>query len=131
MSSIKGLYRQLAVRYQGTDNLDLVCDDIRTFDFARLPSPYLICANIPYYLTARLWRRLIELEVKPTRGALLLPGAVCQTLVTTSKRSRLATLTSFHYQLTLGRLVPAKYFSPPPRIDSPDFCAWIIGQFPV
>ena len=52
--------------------------DIRSFDFGRLPTDYKIVANIPYYLTANLFRKLIDANNKPTTASLLVQKEVAE-----------------------------------------------------
>lgn len=111
----ESLRPELEAKYK--DKVKFFWQDIRTFDWRIMPTPYRVCANIPYYLTARLWRLILDSEPKPTGGSLLLPEAVCQNLVS-PKRSLLATLISFHYSLCLKELVTANCFRPIPKIDS-------------
>src|SRR5688572_30288765 len=55
--------RPLEKRFAGRAHIEE--GDIRSFDLGGLPNGYKIVANIPYYLTANLFRKLIDSEHKP------------------------------------------------------------------
>ncbi len=114
--------RQLAAqlpRRVKADNLQVVQQDILRFDFTTLPPAYKIVANIPYYLTGKLLRVLSETANPPTIAVLLLQKEVAERVAAQpSKMSILSVTTQFYWQVSLGRLVPAKLFTPPPKVDS-------------
>jgi 16S rRNA (adenine1518-N6/adenine1519-N6)-dimethyltransferase len=93
--------------------------DIRTFDFQTMPSDYRICANIPYYLTSNLIRLLCDTENKPLRAALLMQKEVAERIAASgTKMSLLSCITQFYFEVELSDFVPAKLFTPPPKVDS-------------
>ncbi|MDB5185229.1 MAG: putative Ribosomal small subunit methyltransferase [Candidatus Saccharibacteria bacterium] len=93
--------------------------DIRTYDFSLLPPSYKIVANIPYYLTSNLIQLLSESSNPPSVAALLVQKEVAERVVAEPGRMSLLSVTAqFYWQATLGRLVPAELFMPPPKVDS-------------
>lgn len=93
--------------------------DIRTFDFAELPDSYKIVANIPYYLTAHLLRILTEVNKKPLAAALLVQKEVAQRVVAgPGKMSAISVFVQFFYEVTVGMVIPAELFTPPPKVNS-------------
>ena len=112
------LYEQNVAKYAQQSKLQLLQGDIRQFDWSQLPTPYKICANIPYYLGANLLRCLTELEAKPTLAVLLFAQEVALKLGATGNRSLLATLVQSHYAVSLGKVIKAYAFEPPPKVDS-------------
>ena len=64
-------------------NVNLVNADIMETDVGQwLHQPgYLVVANIPYYITSALIRRLLEAEIKPGRIALTIQKEVAQRVV--------------------------------------------------
>lgn len=93
--------------------------DIRSFDFSRMPTNYKIIANIPYYLTANLFRLLIDTDHKPTIASLLVQKEVAQKMAAApGKLSFVAVAMQLYYEVSLGELVPAYLFTPPPKVDS-------------
>lgn len=101
------------------ERLKVVEGDIRSFDFRSMPNGYRICANIPYYLTSNLIRLLCDTENKPQRAALLMQKEVAERIASSSsKMSFLSCITQFFYEVELSDFVPAKLFTPPPKVDS-------------
>jgi len=100
-------------------NLRVVHQDILTFDLTSLPPDYKLCANIPYYLTSNLIRVIMESPNPPTIAALLVQKEVAERVnATPGKMSILSVTAQFHWQISLGREVPARLFTPPPKVDS-------------
>lgn len=93
--------------------------DIRSYDLTNMPEDYKIVANIPYYLTAYLLRKLINNDHKPTVAALLVQKEVAERVCAQpGNLSQLAVLTQIFYEPTLDILVPSHLFTPPPKVDS-------------
>jgi len=92
---------------------------ILDFDFSSMPKDYKIVANIPYYLTAHLLRMLSETQHKPSVAVLLVQKEVAERVTANAgDLSVLALLVQFYYEPSLGQVVPADLFSPPPKVDS-------------
>ncbi|HEV2412802.1 MAG TPA: 16S rRNA (adenine(1518)-N(6)/adenine(1519)-N(6))-dimethyltransferase RsmA [Candidatus Saccharimonadales bacterium] len=101
------------------DNVEVVEQDILTFDLRRLPTGYKVVANIPYYLTSKLIRTLLEAPNRPTIVVLLIQKEVAERL--TAKPGSLSILgvsAQFYADVELGPIVPAGLFKPPPEVDS-------------
>jgi len=112
------LARELPSRVR-TDNLETVSQDILQFDFTKLPPNYKIVANIPYYLTGKLLRQLSETANPPSRAILLIQKEVAERVTATPGRhSILSVTTQFFWEAELGQVIPAKSFTPPPKVDS-------------
>lgn len=93
--------------------------DIRTYDLGNLPHDYKITANIPYYLTAYLFRILSDIPNKPSVAALLVQKEVAERVAARpGEMSLLSVSVQLYYQVGLGPVVPAKLFTPPPKVDS-------------
>lgn len=93
--------------------------DIRTFDLSALPKPYKIVANIPYYLSANLFRKLIDDTHKPIIASLLVQKEVAERVVAMpGKMSSVAVMLQLFYEVEAGVIVPAILFDPPPKVDS-------------
>jgi len=93
--------------------------DIRSFNFARMPEGYKIVANIPYYLTANLFRKLIDTEHKPAIASLLVQKEVAQRVTAKpGQMSFVAVALQLFYEARAGDIVPAYLFEPPPKVDS-------------
>lgn len=112
------LARDLPVRVPA-GNLQVVHQDILSFDLTTLPPGYKVSANIPYYLTSNLVRVLCENPNHFSVAALLMQKEVAQRICAApGAMSLLSVSVQFYCEATLGRLVPAALFTPPPKVDS-------------
>ncbi len=101
------------------DNLEVITQDILSFDFTSLPAAYKLVANIPYYLTSNLIRVLSETPNPPSTAVLLIQKEVAQRVAAQPGDMSLLSVTAqFYWQVSLGRAVPAHFFEPPPKVDS-------------
>jgi 16S rRNA (adenine1518-N6/adenine1519-N6)-dimethyltransferase len=101
------------------DNLTVVQQDILRFDLTGLPAGYKLVANIPYYLTGKLLRIISETTNPPTLAVLLVQKEVAERVAAEpGHMSILSTITQLHWQVSLGEIVPAELFTPPPKVDS-------------
>ncbi|MDL2341861.1 MAG: 16S rRNA (adenine(1518)-N(6)/adenine(1519)-N(6))-dimethyltransferase RsmA [Patescibacteria group bacterium] len=93
--------------------------DIRSYDFSVLPAGYKVVANIPYYLTSNLIQLLSETPNPPSVAALLVQKEVAERVAAAAGDMSILSVTAqFYWDVTLGIKVPAKLFSPPPKVDS-------------
>jgi 16S rRNA (adenine1518-N6/adenine1519-N6)-dimethyltransferase len=100
-------------------NLTVINEDIIKFDLSNLPKNYKVCANIPYYLTSNLIRRILESDNPPSVMALLIQKEVAERIVAKpGQMSILAVATQFYAEVELCEMVPAQLFTPPPKVDS-------------
>ena len=101
------------------ENLEVIQADILRYDLSALTPGYKIVANIPYYLTSNLLRVISESSNPPSHVALLVQKEVAERV--TAKPGDLSVLgvsVQFYWEVSLGRLVPAELFTPPPKVDS-------------
>lgn len=114
----KALADELPVRVP-SDNLEIVSQDILQFDFTSLPPDYKVVANIPYYLTSNLIRVLSETTNQPSAAVLLVQKEVAERVVARAgDMSVLSVTAQFYWDTSLGMIVPADLFTPPPKVDS-------------
>jgi len=114
----KDLIPQLKILARAKE-FTVVEGDVRTFDFGTLPEKYKIVANIPYYLTSHLIRSISETLNPPEIAVLLIQKEVAQRLCAgPGKMSILAVTAQFYFECALDVEVPARYFAPPPKVDS-------------
>lgn len=101
------------------EQLRLVNEDILQFDFRQMPADFKVVANIPYYLTSNLIRTLSELSNQPQKVVLLIQKEVAQRVAARAGgMSLLSVSAQFYWQVSLGQEVPARLFTPPPKVDS-------------
>lgn len=100
-------------------NLQVVQADILRFDLTQLPPGYKVVANIPYYLTSNLIRVLSESSNPPERAVLLVQKEVAERVVARPGSMSLLSVTAqWYWEVSLGAMVPARLFTPPPKVDS-------------
>lgn len=93
--------------------------DILQYDFSKPPTGYKVVANIPYYLTSNLLRRMCESKNPFSESALLVQKEVAERVCAKpGDMSVLSVSVQFYCQVNLGSLVPAILFTPPPKVDS-------------
>lgn len=113
---------QLARRLSGrvpADNLRVVRSDILRFDLTTVPADYKVVANIPYYLTSKLVRVLSESTNPPLLAALLVQKEVAERLAAKpGQLSILGVTAQYFWEVSLGPVVKAELFTPPPKVDS-------------
>lgn len=107
------------------EQLNLIEGDVRERAFADLigNKPYSIVANIPYYITGELLRLFLTHQHQPKSMTLLVQKEVAERIACPGRaRSKKETVLSLsvkaygtpRYVMT----VPARYFNPPPKVDS-------------
>lgn len=113
--------KQLREKYQNLPSSRVFIQegDIRTYDLGNMPDAYKVVANIPYYLSSYLFRLLTDGEHKPETAALLVQKEVAERVVAKpGNTSALSISVQFYYEASLGDIVPAHLFTPPPKVDS-------------
>lgn len=112
------LARKLPAQFPGK-NLEIINQDILKFNLASLPADYKVVANIPYYITNKIVQMLMTAENKPLITVLLVQKEVAQRLAARpGQMSILAISAQVFADVSLGDIVPAKFFVPPPKVDS-------------
>jgi 16S rRNA (adenine1518-N6/adenine1519-N6)-dimethyltransferase len=100
-------------------NLEVAHSDILHFDLTKLPLGYKVAANLPYYITSKIVRMLLESPNPPSEISLLVQKEVAERMAARPGRmSILAVAVQYYAEATLGQLVPAALFTPPPKVDS-------------
>jgi 16S rRNA (adenine1518-N6/adenine1519-N6)-dimethyltransferase len=101
------------------DNLEIVSQDILSFDLTTVPTPYKLVANIPYYLTSNLIRVISETSNPPQAAAILIQKEVAERAAAEPGEMSLLSITAqFYWETQLGAEVPAELFTPAPKVDS-------------
>lgn len=100
-------------------NLEVVNQDILTFDLTSLPPDYAVVANVPYYITSKIIQMLTTSSNPPRIIVLLIQKEVAERLVAKpGDMSILAISAQVYAETSLGDVVPAELFIPPPKVDS-------------
>lgn len=80
---------------------------------------YKVVANIPYYITGILLRRLFSGDRKPERAVLLLQREVAERIVARNGKESILSLSVKAYgEPRYIKTVPRGSFNPPPQVDS-------------
>lgn len=102
--------------------LTLIHDDIINFLTARsynLEANYKLVANIPYYLTGQIIRQFLTADRQPRLAVLMLQKEVGERIIAKNDKESLLSISVKAYgQSHYLKTVPAKYFSPRPKVDS-------------
>ncbi len=100
-------------------NLEVVHQDILAFDLTTLPAGYKVAANLPYYITSKIVRMLLESPNPPAQLSLLVQKEVAERIAAgPGDMSILAIAVQYYAEPMLGPVVPAALFTPPPKVDS-------------
>lgn len=112
------LARKLPAQFPGKD-LTVVQSDILSFDLSVLPAHYKVVANVPYYITSKIVQLLMTATNKPDTAVLLVQKEVAERLAAKpGDMSILAVSAQLFAGVSLGDVVPAALFTPPPKVDS-------------
>jgi 16S rRNA (adenine1518-N6/adenine1519-N6)-dimethyltransferase len=107
------------LRRDAPPNLEVAQSDILQYDLTGLPAGYKVIANIPYYLTSKILRLLIESPNPPTVMSLLIQKEVAERITARpGELSVLAISVQFYGRPELVRVVERHKFWPPPDVDS-------------
>jgi len=102
-------------------SLTLIEADILKFDIsncAALGGSYKVVANIPYYITGALLKKLLTSAHQPTQTVLLLQKEVAERIARSKKESILSISVKVYGDPTYVCTVPSGAFAPPPDVDS-------------
>ncbi len=100
-------------------NLQVINQDILRLDFSALPVDYKIAANIPYYLTSNLIRVISETPNRAAQVALLVQKEVAQRVAAKPGSMALLSVSAqYYWDVSTDLVVPARLFTPPPKVDS-------------
>lgn len=109
----------LKKRFGNESRFTVEQSDILKFDFGRLTPGYKVVANIPYYLTSNLLRNMCETPNHFSQAALLMQKEVAERVCAEpGEMSILSVSVQFYCKASLGEIVPAALFTPPPKVDS-------------
>lgn len=112
------LARKLPAQFPGKD-LTVIQNDILSFDLSQLPAAYKVVANVPYYITSKIVQLLMTTDNKPDTAVLLVQKEVAERLAARpGDMSILAVSAQLFAEVSLGEVVGAELFTPPPKVDS-------------
>src|SRR3990167_784333 len=107
---------------ENISNVEIITDDILEFlstRYSLLATRYSVVANIPYYLTSALIRRLLELPNAPENIFLTIQKEVAQRICALGgKESLLSLSVKFYANPKIHFCISRGSFAPPPKVDS-------------
>ena len=112
----KDLARKLPASFPGK-NLEVVNEDILQFDLSEMPEKYVVCGNIPYYITSPIVEKFVSASNRPSRIVLLMQKEVAERIAS-ERESVLSLMVKNRADIMLGPVVLAGEFTPPPEVDS-------------
>jgi len=117
----KKLIKILREKLSAYHNVEIVEGDIRDFlrEISQKLRDFKIVANIPYYLTSNLLRRIFELENKPKEIVLMVQKEVAQRIsAKVPKMNLLAISVQLEAEAKIVSYVSKNCFWPRPKVDS-------------
>lgn len=112
------LASKLPGQFPGT-SLEVINQDILSFDLNTLPKNYRVVANVPYYITSKIVKMLMTADNKPCMSVLLVQKEVAQRIAARpGDMSLLAIGAQVYAKASLGIEVERAFFTPPPKVDS-------------
>ena len=98
--------------------LILVNEDILEFDTDKLQN-YKIIANIPYNITGAILKKFLTAKNQPETMVLMVQNEVAKRIVARDKKESILSISVKAYgEPKMIMKVPARYFSPSPKVDS-------------
>lgn len=118
----KRLFELLTQKFRYSENIVLINNDILKFNpigYALMANNHKIVANIPYYITSRFLRKFLESDYQPAKMVLMVQKEVAERIIARKgKESVLSISVKVYGQPKIIKKVPAKFFSPKPKVDS-------------
>jgi len=111
----------LKERFSRSENIEIIHSDALKYDYDCLPKDVKIVANLPYYISTPLIRRLLRARKRITLMALMLQKEVAQRIVAAPGQRTYGALSIFvqlYADPAIKLIVPPSCFSPRPRVDS-------------
>ncbi len=102
-------------------NVEIIPRDLLTVDLGAVfgGAPYKFVANLPYYITALIMRRILEAHPRPTLMVVMTQREVAERMVAPAgELSLLGLSVQFYGQPRIVSFVPAGAFYPPPKVES-------------
>ena len=93
--------------------------DFNTKAYKLMPSAYKIIANIPYNITGAILKKFLTELNQPERMILMVQNEVAKRIVARDKKESILSISVKAYGTPkIIMKVPARYFSPAPKVDS-------------
>ena len=100
------------------DQIKIIEGDFLDFDLNKMPDKYKTVANIPYYITGQILKKLLSADKQPEKIVVLTQKEVGKRITDTKKQSILSLSVLAYGQPSLVKTVKAGSFYPKPKVDS-------------
>ena len=121
----EALCEQIRLRLAPYPNVAIVSGDILTLPPEELLAragaspPYVVVANLPYYIASAVLRRFLEAQAPPQRLIVMVQAEVAESMAAEPGRmSLLSVATQFYARARILFYVPPRAFRPPPKVRS-------------
>jgi len=121
----EALCEQIRSRLASYPNVAIICGDILALPPEELlaragaASPYVVVANLPYYIAAAVLRRFLEAGAPPERLIIMVQAEVAESMAAAPGRmGLLAVATQFYARPRILFYVPPRAFQPRPKVRS-------------
>jgi 16S rRNA (adenine1518-N6/adenine1519-N6)-dimethyltransferase len=121
----EGLCDHLRRRLTVCPNVEPVCGDILSLSpdellaRAQASPPYVVVANLPYYIASAVLRHFLESSQPPARMIVMVQAEVGQSIAAPPGRMSLLSVgVQFYAQARVVFYVPPRAFRPPPKVRS-------------
>jgi len=121
----RNLFEYLQIKFEKEiqeKKLKLLNEDILEFNasaYGLKPSAYKIIANIPYNITGAILKKFLTEKYQPELMVLMVQNEVAKRIVAQDKKESLLSISVKAYGTPkMIMKVPARYFSPAPKVDS-------------
>ena len=119
------LCEQIRLRLAPYPNVAIVCGDILSLPpeellaRAGVTPPYIVVANLPYYIASAVLRRFLEAQTPPQRLIVMVQAEVAESMAAEPGRMGLLSVaTQFYARPRILFYVPPRAFRPPPKVRS-------------
>jgi len=93
--------------------------DFKTKEHGLKHGDYKVIANIPYYITGQLFKKFLESDCRPSKIVFMVQKEVARRIVASDKKESILSISVKTYgSPKYIKRVPAKLFSPAPKVDS-------------
>jgi len=121
----EALCEQIRLRLAPHPNVTIICGDILALPpeelLARADAalPYVVVANLPYYIASAVLRRFLEAETPPQQLIVMVQAEVAESMSAEPGRMGLLSVaTQFYAEARILFYVPPRAFRPPPKVRS-------------
>ncbi|MFH1956682.1 MAG: 16S rRNA (adenine(1518)-N(6)/adenine(1519)-N(6))-dimethyltransferase RsmA [Patescibacteria group bacterium] len=114
----KRMVEYLEQKFKNNKNLKIIEGDILKIKNYKIKN-YKIIANLPYYITSHFLRVFLQSNAQPFLMVLMVQKEVAKRITAHDKKESILSISVKVYGAPkIIKKVPAKYFSPKPKVDS-------------